>query len=90
MTYTERTKIRNVEDVKSFFHHIVYERNITFHPDDRFEEYFNLETDEPSFTPEECEIYDHLMDLCFDVCEAAGADIYDLCMKALVPDDFDL
>lgn len=85
MTYNNDSHISSVKDVETFFHHIVYERNVNFHPDDRFEVYMNFETEEPTFSPEECIIYDALMDEAFDVCEAAGVDIYEIGMNELFP-----
>ena len=45
MTYTSDSHIRSVKDVKTFFHHIVYERNVNFHPDDMFEDYVSCESE---------------------------------------------
>ena len=75
MTYTSDSHIRSVKDVKTFFHHIVYERNVNFHPDDMFEDYVSCESEINSFTLEECAVYNRLMDECFDICEKNGTDI---------------
>ncbi len=75
MHYNNETRITSVNDVKDFFHHLVNERKVNFHPDDRFEDYVP-EDGVPSFSQEECAIYNHLMDESFDVCEKNGADIY--------------
>lgn len=32
-----------MRDVESFFHHILFERKVDFHPDDMFEEYVSME-----------------------------------------------
>lgn len=76
MTYNSSSHISTIKDVENFFHHIVAERKVNFHPDDRFDVYVNTETKEPTFTPEECTIYDRLMDEAFEVCEQNGLDIY--------------
>lgn len=34
MTYTNESHIKTVKDVETFFHHIVSERKVNFHPDD--------------------------------------------------------
>lgn len=39
MTYNNDSHIRSVEDVKAFFHHLMDERKVSFHPDDMFEDY---------------------------------------------------
>ena len=85
MTYNSESHISNVEDVKTFFYHIVYKRNVNFHPDDRFDNYINFETEEPTFTPEECAIYDRLIDQSFDVSDGSGVDIYDIGINELFP-----
>ena len=49
-----------------------------FHPDDPMTDYVNRETGELSYTPEETERLDHLMDEAFDFCNQQGLDIYEL------------
>ena len=43
MTYNKDSKILSVKDVEAFFHHIVFERKVNFHPDDMFEDYVSCE-----------------------------------------------
>ncbi|MCQ2212282.1 MAG: hypothetical protein MJZ36_01445 [Bacteroidaceae bacterium] len=81
--YTEVDHIYIVEEVEAFFAHIVKERKINFHPDNNFEDYINIESHEPSFTPSECSIYNRLMDECFTICDQANVDIYEIGLKAL-------
>ena len=85
MTYTSDSHIRSVKDVKTFFYHIVYERNVNFHPDDMFEDYVSCESEINSFTLEECAVYNRLMDECFDICEKNGTDIYTIGLNELSP-----
>ena len=86
MQYNKETRITSVDDVKNFFHHLVSERKVNFHPDDRFEDYV-AEDGVASFSQEECTVYNRLMDESFEVCEKNGADIYaiglELMQKAL-------
>ena len=86
MQYNKETRITSVDDVKAFFHHLVSERMVNFHPDDRFEDYV-ADDGGASFSQEECAVYNRLMDESFDVCEKKGADIYaiglELMQKAL-------
>ena len=77
-TYTSTDHITSVEDVRTFFHHLTDERNLNFHPDDDFRDYIHLETHVPSFTDEECDTYNRMMDESLAVCEAANADIYEI------------
>lgn len=83
MTYTSSTHICSVEDVKSFFHHIVSERKVNFHPDNMFEDYVSCERGIPTFTLEECAIYNRLMNESFKACEKEGVDIYEIGLTQL-------
>lgn len=78
MTYNINSHIESVEDVKAFFRHLVDEHNLSFHPDDMFEDYISCEGSINTFTLEECAIYNRLMDESFVVCEKANADIYEI------------
>lgn len=83
MTYTCDSHIRSVKDVETFFHHIVYERKVNFHPDDMFEDYVSCEGGVNTFTLEECAIYNRLMDECFTLCENEDVDIYSIGLDEL-------
>ena len=87
MQYNKETRITSVDDVKAFFHHLGNERNLNFHPDDRFEDYVSCDDGSNTFSQEECSVYNRLMDESFDVCEKNGVDIYaiglELMQKAL-------
>lgn len=83
MVYTTDNNISTVKDVKTFFHHIVFERKVNFHPDDMFEDYVSCEGGINTFTLEECAIYNRLMDECFKVCEKEGVDIYSIGLNEL-------
>ncbi len=85
MTYNSNSHIKTVKDVETFFHHIVYERKVNFHPDDMFEDYISCESGVNTFTIEECAIYNRLMDESFKICEKERIDIYEIGMKELMP-----
>ena len=68
--------IKETFDVAKFFMWIIFDKNVSFHPDDSFAEYVNTETGEPTFTDQEAEYYDGVMRDCFNVCEKNGCDIY--------------
>lgn len=68
--------VTNLTDVVSFFEYLLFERRLSFHPDDDFADYINIETKEPSFTPSEVELFNRLMDEAFSVCNNAGVEIY--------------
>ena len=82
MQCTKESKIVNVADAKEFFSHLVYERRVTFHPDDNFEDYVS-EDGANTFSEEECTIYNHLMDESFEACEKNGTDTYALGLELM-------
>ena len=83
LTYTSDSHIMSVKDVKTFFHHIVSERKVNFHPDDMFEDYVSCEGGINTFTLGECAIYNRLMDESFAVCNNEGVDIYAIGLEEL-------
>ena len=83
MRMNEQSHITTVADVKAFFHHLVDERKVNFHPDDDFADYISVKEGTPTFTKEEVAVYNRLMEESFDVCEAAGVDIYELGLEEL-------
>ena len=83
MTDTSDSHIMSVQDVKTFFHHIVSERKVNFHPDDMFEDYVSCEGGINTFTLGECAIYNRLMDESFAVCNNEGVDIYAIGLEEL-------
>ena len=86
MTYTAASHINSVKDVEVFFHHLVDERKVNFHPDDDFANYICLADKTPSFSAEEVTVYNRLMDESFDVCDKADVDIYDIGFNELTKD----
>lgn len=62
--------------------YIVEDRNVNFNPDDMFEDYM-LSDGTTAFTPEECEIYNRLMEESFDICEKEEFDIYEIGLDIL-------
>ena len=74
--------IDTIEDVKSFFTDLVYKLHLNFHPDDPFEDYV-MEDGRPLFTQQEAAIFETLMNECFNVCDKADVDIYEIGMEIL-------
>lgn len=70
--------ITTIEDVKLFAQYLVNELHLNFHPDDDFACYVNYDTKQPTFTPEEAAKYNALMNECFDICEKANVDVYEV------------
>lgn len=67
--YTQESHITTAEEVKDFFHHIVYDLDINFHPDDDFKDYVSYETGERTMVDKQAELYNRLMDEAFEVCD---------------------
>lgn len=77
MQYNKDSHINNVDDVRKFFHYIVEERNVNFNHDDMFRDYM-LADGSNAFTPEECEIYNRLVEEAFKICDKENVDIYEI------------
>ena len=74
------TKIETNEDVRGFAKQLIAE-GISFHPDDDFNDYVNFKENKPTYTKEEADLRNDLMNMCFDVCEKEGVDIYDVMLE---------
>ena len=83
MTYNIDSHIKSVEDVNTFFHRIVSERKVNFHPDDMFEDYVSCEGGINTFTLDECAVYNRFMDESFDICKKEGVDICSIGLEEL-------
>ena len=83
MQYTRDSKIENLIDVVHFFEYLLYEKKLSFHPDDDFSEYVNYEDSNPCFSSDEVEICNQLMDQCFEVCEEQDMDIYSIGLASM-------
>ena len=60
------------------------EENLSFHPDDDFSNYINLETQDPLYSDEEVLLLNKQMGKCFDICVRNGTDIYELMGQPLL------
>lgn len=49
MNYNEISHIKTPADVKVFFPHIVFEKHVSFHPDDAFADYVYFADKTPVF-----------------------------------------
>lgn len=68
MEYTNNVHISNQQDVEIFANHLVYDCQISFHPDDDFADYFN--------SKEQIDLYNRLNNECFTICEKEKLDLY--------------
>ena len=81
MKYTTNSHINSVKEVEKFFQYLVEERKLNFHPDEDFMNYVSYSSGERTFSDEECQLYNRLMDECFEVCKKAEVDIYGVGMS---------
>lgn len=70
-------EIKNLNDVIDFTKDLISE-GTNVHPDEDFTNYINIETERPSYTKQEAELKNQLMNQCFEVCDSSNEDIYDL------------
>ena len=71
-------EINTIEDVKLFAFQLVNEEDLSFHPDDNFSDYINLETKKPLYSVDQVIQLNQLLDKCFIICEQEKSDIYEL------------
>ena len=74
---------KTAQEVKEFFKYLVNERKLNFHPNDDFANYVSYDEKTPSFTKEEVDVYNRLMEESFKVCDATGVDIYEIGLQEL-------
>lgn len=71
--------IRSTDDIKLFSAQLIKE-GLSFHPDDDFNDYININTKHPFYTAKQANRRNQLMAQCFEVCEKEGLDIYAICL----------
>ncbi len=81
MKYNPLTKIETIEDVEQFVRYIYEDLEVNFHPDDDFNDIINHETGKKNFKEAEANMYNHLVDKCFNVCEKNDVDFYEIALK---------
>jgi hypothetical protein len=73
----QQITINTIKDVQDFCQFLYDEYDLAFHPDDPFDQYINAQGLD-LFTKEEADYLDSVMQKCFDVCERADTNIYDV------------
>jgi len=76
--------IHTISDVENFFSDLLLKESLNFHPDEDFKNYINVETRLPSYSPEDAESRNRLMEACFEVCEKEGVEIYEIGLQFLL------
>ena len=79
--YDIHSHITTLEDVANFAKFLYNDKQVAFHPDDDFAEYVSMGTNEPLFNSEETALFNRLIEECFNVCETANVDIYEVMGK---------
>lgn len=72
--------INTEKDLREMLTEVISYLGWAFHPDDPMTDYVRRDTREPSYSSEEAERLDALMDEAFKFCEHNGIDIYELSM----------
>jgi len=70
--------INTKNDLRALLTEVISYLGWAFHPDDPMTDYVRRDTGEPSYSQEEAERLDYLMDEAFDFCEQHDVDIYEL------------
>ena len=83
MIQTKDFEINHPKDVGRFFFWLVFDCKIYLHPEDNFADYVDMETGEPTFNDKQCDMYNEIMDECFEVCEKYNRDIFEIAMRVL-------
>jgi hypothetical protein len=78
-------KIESLEDIAEFMHNLV-EEGVNAHPDEDFKNYVNFETGADTFTENEADHRNKLMEASFDVCEREGVDLYSFMQEIFLKD----
>ncbi|MEN2434931.1 hypothetical protein AAH994_05920 [Weeksellaceae bacterium A-14] len=76
------TEIKNINDVKVFANYLVEVENLSFHPDDDFNDYITSEQ-KPFYSKSEAELRNKLMNDCFKVCNKNNLDIYEIILPII-------
>jgi hypothetical protein len=77
------TSIQSILDVTAFFHQLIEQESLNFHPDEDFHNYINLETGLPSYSHMEAQLRNQLMFSSFEICEKESIDIYGIGIELL-------
>jgi hypothetical protein len=70
------------ESISAFFTYLIKELNLNFHPDNAFSDYINTDN-QITFTIEEGDHLEKILELCFDWCFRNDADIYEIGLESL-------
>ena len=78
------TNINTLEDVKEFVRILIEDEDIAFHPDTPFEDYINLNTNQPTYSTEDAVLRNNLLKQAFELGERIGVDAHEfICEEGL-------
>lgn len=76
------TPLKTKQDVHRFFAYLLNDLELNFHPDTPFEDYINLESGQPSFTPAQQKQLNQRMDEAFKIAKGDNGDeIYQIAVE---------
>lgn len=78
-----KNQIESLEDVNQFINILISELG-SFHPDDDFRDYIDMEKNIPTYTTEEGDLRNSLMSKCIEICGESNVDLYDLVMEKIL------
>lgn len=82
--------MNNLTDVRNFIRQCTEELGMGFHPDTPFDDYVNVDTGLPTYTPEQAEERQLQMEQAMEWCDENHQDIYEMSVVASdAPDFFD-
>ncbi len=67
--------IKSPEDIIQFFIYLTFDLQLSWHPDDPFENYVDS-TNTPTFSKRDAKYLNGLMETCFQICQEQNLDIY--------------
>jgi hypothetical protein len=81
--YLTRQHIVSIENVKEFFHSLIYDFDLNFNPDNDFSDYTNNKTEKATFNKAECKRLNESLAECWEVCRNNNVSIYEIGLEIL-------
>ncbi|WP_354352620.1 hypothetical protein [Pontibacter aydingkolensis] len=75
--------INSREDISAFFVYLINDLDLSFHPDNPFYDYVNQDGG-ITFTLDESDYLESILELCFVWCHRNDEDIYELALHAFI------
>ena len=72
------TAINSLEDVKEFVRILIEDEDIAFHPDTPFEDYINLNTNQPTYSEEDAVLRNNLLEQAFELGNNLGVNTHEV------------